>query len=283
MPGAVQNAKVAIEEQVPLLNVSLGKADWISEAVHSYGGHVLATVTNAKHAEAALGAGADALMCTGHEAAAHGGDITNLVLIPSLSRQFPDVPLVAAGGFASGQGLAAALTLGADGVAMGTRFAVSKESPLAQATKEAVVRSGEADTIYGSNFDGIPARVLKTPGAAKVMNSRPSMPVVIYRAFQAARQMKIPLWKVLPGIVSQWEKMFVIAQFGAATQAIKAATIEGELDHGVQFIGQCQGLIDSIESVDDIMLKVMDDAEQALEQSFELMNDSRDARKEVVA
>ena len=67
MPGASENAKVALEEQVPLINVSLGKPDWIAKACHGYGGKVLATVTNAKHATAALDSGADALMITGHE------------------------------------------------------------------------------------------------------------------------------------------------------------------------------------------------------------------------
>ena len=94
MPGAIDNAKVAIEEEVPVINISLGKGDWIAEQVHGYGGKVLATVTNAKHAESAIVSGADALMLTGHEAAAHGGDVTSLVLIPSLAKQFPDIPLV---------------------------------------------------------------------------------------------------------------------------------------------------------------------------------------------
>lgn len=68
MPRATENAKVAIEEQVPIINISLGKGDWIANEVHKYGGKVLATVTNSKHAESAIESGADALMLTGHEA-----------------------------------------------------------------------------------------------------------------------------------------------------------------------------------------------------------------------
>ena len=68
-------------------------------------GKVLATVVNAKHAQSALDAGVDALMLTGHEAAAHGGDVGSLVLIPSIASRFPEVPLVAAGGFADGMDL----------------------------------------------------------------------------------------------------------------------------------------------------------------------------------
>lgn len=72
MPGATENAQVAIDEKVPIINISLGKGDWIAERVHEYDGKVLATVTNAKHAQSAIDSGADALMLTGHEAAAHG-------------------------------------------------------------------------------------------------------------------------------------------------------------------------------------------------------------------
>lgn len=261
MPGATENAKVALEEQVPIINVSLGKATWIADGLAQYGGKMLATVTNQSHARAAIDAGADALMVTGHEAAAHGGDVTSLVLVPSIRDAFPDIPLVAAGGFANGRGLLAGLSLGADAVAMGSRMAVTVESPLAEATKEAVVRSNEQDTIYGSNFDGIPARVLKTSISEQAMAKRPWLPVTVYRAFAAAGQMNIPLWKVLPGLLTQWEKMFAVAQFGAATEAIMAATVDGELDkRGVQFIGQCQGMINDIPHVDELVQRIMSEA-----------------------
>jgi enoyl-[acyl-carrier protein] reductase II len=260
MPGAAQNAKVALEEQVPVINVSLGKAEWIADGLAQYGGKLLATVTNQKHALAALETGADALMVTGHEAAAHGGNVTSLVLIPSFRRQFPDTPIVAAGGFANGQGLVAALALGADAVAMGSRMAVTKDSPLAQATKEAIIQATEHETIFGAAFDGIPARVLKTPIADQIMAKRPYLPTIAYRAFQAAREMNIPMWKVLPGLMTQFDKMFVIAQFGAATNAIQAATVDGDLENGVQFIGQCQGMIDDIPHVDDLVQRIVMEA-----------------------
>jgi enoyl-[acyl-carrier protein] reductase II len=257
--GAFQT--IYSDKSCPFL--SLGKAEWIADGLASYGGKLLATVTNQKHAEAALEAGADAFMVTGHEAAAHGGDVTSLVLVPSLSYAFPDVPIIAAGGIATGRGLASALILGADAVAMGSRLAVTKESPLAQATKEAIVKASESDTIYGSNFDGIPARVLKTPVADLAMAGRPWLPVVIYRAFYAARQMNLPVWKVIPGLITQWDKMYAVAQFGAATTAIQAATVDGELEHGVQFIGQCQGLIRDIPTVDDLVQRIVMEAREA--------------------
>jgi enoyl-[acyl-carrier protein] reductase II len=265
MPGSKENVEVAIAEQVPIVNISLGKGNWIADRVHEYSGKILATVTNSKHAQSAIDYGADALMLTGHEAAAHGGDVTSLVLTPSIARRYPDVPIVAAGGYADGRGLAAAIALGADAVAMGSRFAITQESPLAQQMKEIVSspNSTESDTLYGKNFDGIPARVLKNDEAIRLMKNPASLPVVVYRALVAARKMDIPLYKVIPGLLTQWEKMYIIAQFGAATDSLMKATVEGNYKDGVQFIGQSQGLIEDIPTVHELVQRVMHEAMDA--------------------
>lgn len=269
MPGSTENAKVALDEKVPIINVSLGKPDWIVDAAHNYGGKVLCTVINSDHARSAVKYGVDALMVTGHEGAAHTGDVTSLVLVPSIASKFPNIPIVAAGGFATGGGLSAALALGADAVAMGTRFAVTTESPLALKTKYAIANpdedggSTERDTIYGSNFDGIPARVYKNRAAIKANEKPAPFHLVLYRAFAAARDMDLPLWKVIPGLISQWNKMYTIAQFGSAATALKAATVHGDLENeGVQFIGQCQGLVNDIPSVETLVQRIIHDAEK---------------------
>ncbi|HEX7480932.1 MAG TPA: nitronate monooxygenase [Polyangiales bacterium] len=77
VPGAKECAEVALQERVRVINFSLGKGDWIAERAHAYGGKVIATVVTEKHARAAAKAGADALLVTGHEAAAHGGEVTS--------------------------------------------------------------------------------------------------------------------------------------------------------------------------------------------------------------
>nr|WP_319016993.1 nitronate monooxygenase [Pseudoalteromonas maricaloris] len=256
MPGAKENAKVALEEQVPVINFSLGKGDWLVQAAKAYGGKVIATVVTQKHALAAQKSGVDALLVTGHEAAAHGGEVTSLCLVPSIV-DIVDIPVIAAGGFADGRGLIAALALGAEGVAMGSRFATSRESPLHQHVKDTVVEKDVEQTIYSKNFDGLYARVMKTPMAEKATRRPMNFFMATIKSFKAAKMVDMPLWKLLLGLLSQFDKIKMLSLFGAATEKLEAATIHGDLDHGVQFIGQSQGLIREIESVQTLMDNMM--------------------------
>jgi enoyl-[acyl-carrier protein] reductase II len=111
--------------------------------------------------------GADAVMVTGHEAAAHGGEVTSLVLVPAIV-DVVQIPVIACGGFADQRGVLAAFALGAEAVAMGSRFATVAESPLHQQIKQQVIAKDQHDTIYSPNFDGLPARYMKTPTAQKL-------------------------------------------------------------------------------------------------------------------
>ncbi len=170
-PGANENAKVLLQEQVPVINFSLGKGDWLVKAAHTYGGKVIATVVNARHARRAQEYGTDGIIATGHEAAAHGDLVTSLVLIPYLADTV-SIPVIAAGGFADGRGLAAALALGAEGIAMGSRFMTTKESPLHEIYKNLSIEKDVNDTIYSDRFDGLLSRVLKTHAAKEADQAR---------------------------------------------------------------------------------------------------------------
>lgn len=251
MPGADANADVAIEEKVPVINFSLGKGDRLIERAHAYGAKVIATVVTEKHALSAQKSGADALLVTGHEAAAHGGDVTSLVLVPAIS-QAVDIPVIATGGFADGRGLLAAFSLGAEGVAMGSRLATSADSPLHQNMKDAVVSKSEQDTIYSKNFDGIPARIMNTPEGIKATKKPMNFIVACIEAMKAAAMVKQPLWKILLGMLAMVDKVKLLAYFGAAVPRLKSATVDGNYQKGVQFIGQTQGLINDQPTVQQI-------------------------------
>ena len=240
-PTARQNAQIVAELEVPVVNFSLGKGEWLAPMIHQYGGKVIATVINEKHAFAAQRNGADALLVTGHEAAAHGGDVTSLVLIPALAN-IVDIPIVATGGFGNGQGLLAALSLGAEAVAMGSRFAASKESPVHERTKQAIMDKSAPDTIYTDRFDGINCRVMKTPGAEKSIAIGESVP-----------------------------KNQLAGHAMNAFKSLSLAIHDGDLDEGVQLIGQVQGLIDDVPSCADIIKRVMNEVEQTLSRINGLM------------
>ena len=261
LPGAAECAKVALEEKVPVINVSMGKGEWVTEAAHAYGGKVVATVSTEAHARSALAAGVDGLIVTGHEAAAHGGKVTSMVLIPAV-RDMTDLPIIAAGGFADGRGLMAALALGADAVAMGMRFASSLESPMHADTKQLVLSKEAEETIYSSNFDTFPCRVMRTPGGRKYTARKLSPPVAITRSLAAARELNTPLTALAKDAMGQGLVGAVkVAYFGAATLAMRKAIHDANHEDGVQLIGQSQGLVHDIASVADIVDRVMKQAQ----------------------
>ncbi|HNV46970.1 MAG TPA: nitronate monooxygenase [Spirochaetota bacterium] len=253
MPGARENAEVMLEEKVPVINVSLGKCDWIAERAHKYGGKVIATVTTVKHAMAAEAQGADAVQVTGNEAAAHGSQVTTMVLVPAIARAVK-IPVVGIGGAADGAGMMAILALGAEGVGMGTRLALTKESPVHQTTKDAHVKAGIDDTIYSNRFDGLYCRVLDTPAAKKSIRQGMSLPRAGLASWKIAKAMNLPWIKLAIGTMLQGPKLMMqLAHFATAFEKIQDATEFGDLKKGVALIGQVQGLIHDIPTVKQVI------------------------------
>ena len=262
MPGAKENAEVGLEEQVPVINFSLGKGDWIVERAHAYGGKVIATVVNEKHALAAQRYGVDALLATGHEAAAHGGPVTSLVLVPTLADTV-DIPVIGTGGFADGRGLVAALALGAEGIAMGSRFSISQESPIHENTKRTVLSKSIEDTLYTPKFDGMDCRVMKSTRAEQ-MSKRPINPIRAFKnSFRLAEQMRLHWLKLFFGALIMGPKMLTqLARASNATEALELAINDGDCENGVHLVGQVQGRIHDIPSVAEIMDRVIKEAEE---------------------
>ena len=266
-PGAAQNAAVLLEEQVPVINFSLGKGDWIVQGAHSYGGKVFATVTNARHAKRAQDYGCDGVIVTGNEAAAHGEPPTTFCLVPSIAEQL-DIPVVVAGGVADGRGLVASLALGADGVAMGTRFMTTKESPLHENFKQLSIEKDVYDTLFSKRFDGLWCRVLDTDAARKAIK-RGLNPIQLLKAIPNSRyiaqMLKLPYWKLFLGVMASLkdgtENAKQLAYMANAFQAIRAATEDGDIKEGVLTVGQCTGLIHDIPTVKELMDRMMEEAE----------------------
>jgi enoyl-[acyl-carrier protein] reductase II len=255
-PGAAENAKVLLQEQVPVVNFALGKGDWIVKEAHKYGGKVFATVVNLKHAKSAQDFGTDAIIATGQEAAAHGEDVTSLVLIPHLAENLK-APVIAAGGFADGRGLAAALALGAEGVAMGTRFMATKESPLHENYKNLAQEKEVYDTLFSKRFDGILCRVMRTDAAKKAMKKGLSWPAAFFNSRDIAKQMNVPHFKLFLGVLaSGYSNAKQLAYMANAFKMMKLATEKGDQNVGVLPVGQVQGLIHDQPTVAELFERI---------------------------
>ncbi len=261
-PGASENARVLLEEKVPVINFSLGKGDWLVKGAHAYGGKVIATVVNAHHAKRAEDYGTDAIISTGHEAAAHGDLVTSLILVPRLADAV-SIPVIAAGGFADGRGLAAALALGAEGIAMGTRFMTTKESPLHEVYKNLSIEKDMSDTLYSDRFDGLLCRVLDTPASKKAIRRGLNLPAAFFNSRIIADQMGLPFAKLFLGVLlSGWKNARQLAFMANGFKAIKIATEDGDTKKGVLPVGQATGLIHDEPTVAELIEKIVKQAKE---------------------
>jgi enoyl-[acyl-carrier protein] reductase II len=259
-PGAHENAKVILEEQVPIVNFALGKGDWIVEAAHQYGGKVIATVVNARHGKRAQEYGSDAVIGVGYEAAAHGDAVTTMALIPSLVDAL-DIPVIAAGGIGDGRGLAAALALGAEGVAMGTRFMTTRESPLHANYKMLSIEKDVTDTLYSPRLDGVPCRVIDTEAARRAERRGFNPFVALVNSYAIAKHIRLPYFKVLFSLMGQgYKAMKQAAHMAMAFEAFQKATEEGNTEMGILPVGQAMGLLHDEPTVAHLIETMVQDA-----------------------
>ena len=226
MRGARENAEIVIEEKVPVVIFSLGKDKKLFKRIHDYGGKIVCTVTTAKHAHAAIEAGADALSVVGNEAAGHWSLVSTFVLTPSIADEVK-VPVIAGGGIGDGRGLIAALALGADAVYMGTRLSITRESPVHANSKNLTLTHGMEDTIYSDRFDGLRCRVLKTPQADCLLGAGMSFPRAFLASLKISRKLKMPWIKVLIGSLLKGGPglLMKLAHFVLAVEAIEKMTL----------------------------------------------------------
>jgi len=211
------------------------------------------------------------LLVTGHEAAAHGGDVTSLVLVPSIANAV-DIPVVAAGGFADGRGLAAALTLGAQGIAMGTRFMNTAESPVHQKTKQASIEKNVHDTIYSSKIDGMACRAMKSKGVDRLIRDRIPMIRALFTSRDATNAFGYPWFTMLLGILAAgWTKSLQLARMANSYKPIQKCLEKGDVDDGVLLLGQVTGIVNDTPTVSDLILRIVAEAAQASSQTYETL------------
>jgi len=148
-------------------------------------------------------------------------------------------------------------------VAMGTRFAATRESGLHPSVKKVITEKGQEETLYTRNFDGMPARIMKTPRSVALTRRPMSFPETALRALRSARAMGLPLRQVARSLVTQLDRTRLLSYFGAAIPLVERATIEGDVETGVQFIGQSQGLVGDVPSVGELVARIVDEAAQA--------------------
>lgn len=146
--------------KTPLILSNMGDPKVIVEAAHSWGGFVFHDVTTVRFAEKAVASGADGLMLVCAGAGGHGGTLSPMSFLPKV-RQFFDGPIMLSGGIADGNGMAAALALGADLVVMGTRFIATLESGVSDDHKQMLVDARSEDVLFTDAIAGLPGNFLK--------------------------------------------------------------------------------------------------------------------------
>jgi NAD(P)H-dependent flavin oxidoreductase YrpB (nitropropane dioxygenase family) len=197
---------------------------------------VLHKVTAVRHALKAQRIGVDAVSIDGFECAGHPGedDIPGLVLIPAAADQVT-IPMIASGGFADARGLVAALALGADGINMGTRFLCTEDAPIHRRIKEQIVAASERDTELIFRTLHNTARVARNAVSEEVVG--------IERAGGATFE---DIRHLVAG--ARGRKVFE----------------EGDPDFGIWTSGMCQGLIDDIPTVDELVGRIVAEAEELI-------------------
>ena len=232
-PAIDKHIQIIIEEGVKIVFTSAGNPKTWTSILKGHGITVVHVVSNVKFALKAVEAGVDAIVAEGFEAGGHNGreETTSLVLIPMI-RNAVAVPVIAAGGIASGRQMLAAMALGADGVQIGSRFVVSNESSAHTNFKNRVISTNEGDTLLTMK-QLVPVRLLKNK---------------FFDQIQSAE---------LRGATAEELKEIL----GRARA--KRGMFEGDLEEGELEIGQVSAMLNKILPAAEIVKEIMDEYQEA--------------------
>jgi enoyl-[acyl-carrier protein] reductase II len=232
-PNIEEHMKTIVDEKVPIVFTSAGNPKIWASHLKGHGIKVVHVVSSVKFALKAQDAGVDAVVAEGFEAGGHNGreETTTFTLIPMVKAQIK-VPLIAAGGIATGRGMLAAMVLGADGVQVGSRFAASEESSAHAAFKQQIVAAKEGDTVLTLK-ELAPVRLIKNKFYNDVAR--------LYETGPTPEQLKELLGRA----------------------RAKRGMFEGDLIEGELEIGQISGLINDILPAGQIVRDMINEYNQA--------------------
>ncbi|AFR50530.1 NAD(P)H-dependent flavin oxidoreductase [Gordonia sp. KTR9] len=263
-----------IREGVKVASFALAPKPELIAKLKDHGIVVIPSIGAAKHAVKVASWGADAVIVQGGEGGGHTGPVATTLLLPSvldaLAAKGIDMPVVAAGGFFDGRGLAAALAYGAQGVAMGTRFLLTSDSAVPDSVKQEYLARGLNDTVVSVKVDGMPHRVLRTPLVEALENGSPVKALVAAaRNANEFRQMTGMRWTTMlkDGRTMKksgertWQQVIMA---GNTPMLLKAGLVEGDTRAGVLASGQVVGMIEDLPSCDELIQSIMTQAHERL-------------------
>jgi NAD(P)H-dependent flavin oxidoreductase YrpB (nitropropane dioxygenase family) len=213
----------------------------------------------------------------GGEGGGHTGPVATTLLLPSVLDAV-DIPVVAAGGFFDGRGLAAALSYGAAGVAMGTRFLLTSDSTVPDDVKQGYLQAGLDGTVVSTRVDGMPHRVLRT-GLVEKLESGSRL-----RGFSAAvrnaakfKKMSKMTWRsmISDGLEMRHGKELTWSQVVMAANTpmlLKAGLVEGNTDAGVLASGQVAGIVEDLPTCAELVETIVNDAIKHLQAAAALVD-----------
>ena len=263
-----------IQHGVKVASFALAPKPELIARLKEHGIVVIPSVGLPKHAVKVAGWGADAVMIQGGEGGGHTGSTPTTLLLPSvldgLHDAGHDIPVVAAGGFFDGRGLAAALSYGAAGVGMGTRFLLTEDSAVPDAVKQLYLSHGLDGTVVTAKVDGMPHRMLRTPLVDPIAETSAirRLGPTLRRTLEFKQQSGMS-WRELAvdGRAMRKAQGRSMAQMALAANTptmLRAGLVEGDTSAGVLAAGQVVGLLDDLPTCAELVDRVVAQASDSL-------------------
>lgn len=268
-PDARERVDLLIREKIAVASFALAPKPDLIAKLKDAGVAVVPSVGARRHAEKVAGWGADAVVVQGAEGGGHTGQVPTSLLVPQIVDAV-DIPVIAAGGYFDGRGLVSALAYGAAGVAMGTRFLLTSDSPVGAAVKARYLAASVTDTIVTDALDGVPQRLLKTPAMARLAGRGATRRLAgAARSAAAFRRVTGAKWRdlVREGLVMRRSHDLGLGQVLLAANTpmlLRAAMVDDRPEAGVMATGQVAGLIEDLPSCAELIGRIMAEADTVL-------------------